>query len=149
MENEEHRAVFRASTGHDLNKRWLAQGRSLPFGAGIIGWVAATGEHLLAGDISQEPRYLPDDPRLLPDTRSELAVPLKIEDTVVGVLDVQSRALYGFDDDDLFMLNALANLGGPIGGAAVAAGGVVAGKAHSGAVIGSGSMNRTRSTPAS
>jgi sigma-B regulation protein RsbU (phosphoserine phosphatase) len=109
VENEEHRAVFRASTGHDLNKLWLAQGRSLPFGAGIIGWVAATGEHLLANDISQEPRYLPDDPRLLPDTRSELAVPLKIEDTVVGVLDVQSRSLHGFGDDDLFMLNALAN----------------------------------------
>lgn len=47
------------------------------------------------------------------------------------------------------IFNALANLGGPIGGAAVAAGGAVAGVAHSGAVIGSGSMNRTRSTPAS
>jgi serine phosphatase RsbU (regulator of sigma subunit)/putative methionine-R-sulfoxide reductase with GAF domain len=109
VEDEEHRAVFRASTGHDLNKLWLAQGRSLPFGAGIIGWVAATGEHLLAGDVAQEPRYLPDDPRLLPDTRSELAVPLKVEDKVVGVLDVQSRALHGFGDDDLFVLGALAN----------------------------------------
>lgn len=47
------------------------------------------------------------------------------------------------------ILNALASLGGPIGGAATAAGGAVAGVAHSGAVIGSGSMNRTRSTPAS
>lgn len=109
VEDEEHRAVFRASTGHDLNKLWLAQGRSLPFGAGIIGWVAGTGEHLLAGDVTQEPRYLPDDPRLLPDTRSELAVPLKVEDKVVGVLDVQSRSLHGFGDDDLFVLSALAN----------------------------------------
>lgn len=109
VEDEEHRAVFRASTGHDLNKRWKAEGRSMPFGAGIIGWVAATGEHLLAGDVAQEPRYLPDDPRLLPDTRSELAVPLKMEDKVVGVLDVQSRSLDGFGDDDLFVLNALAN----------------------------------------
>ena len=86
VEDEEHRAIFRASTGYDLNKLWTAQGRSLPFGAGIIGWVAATGEHLLAGDVAQEPRYLPDDPRLLPDTRSELAVPLKVEDKVLGVL---------------------------------------------------------------
>lgn len=109
VEDEEHRAVFRASTGYDLNKLWIAQGRSLPFGAGIIGWVAATGEHLLAGDVSQEPRYLPDDPRLLPDTRSELAVPLKVEDKVVGVLDVQSRQLNGFSDDDLFVLSTLAN----------------------------------------
>jgi phosphoserine phosphatase RsbU/P len=109
VEDEEHRAVFRASTGHDLNKRWQAEGRSLPFGAGIIGWVAVTGEYLLAGDVSQEPRYLPDDPRLLPDTRSELAVPLRVEDRVLGVLDVQSRELDGFSDDDLFVLNALAN----------------------------------------
>lgn len=109
VEDEEHRAVFRASTGYDLNKLWKAQGRSMPFGAGIIGWVAASGEHLLANDVTQEPRYLPDDPRLLPDTRSELAVPLKMEDKVVGVLDVQSRSLNGFGDDDLFVLNALAN----------------------------------------
>ncbi len=109
VEDEEHRAVFRASTGHDLNKLWIAQGRSLPFGSGIIGWVAATGKHLLAGDVTKEPRYLPDDPRLLPDTRSELAVPLKVEEKVLGVLDVQSREYNGFSDDDLFVLGALAN----------------------------------------
>ena len=47
------------------------------------------------------------------------------------------------------ILNALAGLGGPIGGAATAAGGAAASVAHSGAVIGSGSANRTRTTPAS
>jgi phosphoserine phosphatase RsbU/P len=109
VEDEEHRAIFRASTGHDLNKLWIEQGRSQRFGEGIIGWVAATGEHLLANDVAQEPRYLPDDPRLLPDTRSELAVPLKVEDKVLGVLDAQSRDLNGFSDEDLFVLNALAN----------------------------------------
>lgn len=46
------------------------------------------------------------------------------------------------------ILNALAGFGGPIGGAASAAGGVAAGVAHDGAVVGSGSMNRTRSAPA-
>lgn len=109
VEDEEHRAVFRASTGHDLNKLWIAQGRSQRFDEGIIGWVAAIGQHLLANDVTQEPLYLPDDPRLLPDTRSELAVPLKVEDKVLGVLDVQSRDLDGFSDDDLFILDALAN----------------------------------------
>ena len=37
---------------------------------GIIGWVAQHGEPLLANDVSAEPRYIPDDPRLLPDTRA-------------------------------------------------------------------------------
>ncbi|MFZ2487395.1 MAG: GAF domain-containing protein [Anaerolineae bacterium] len=109
IEDDEHRAVFRASTGHDLNKLWKAEGRSQGFGEGIIGWVAVSGQHLLANDVTKEPRYLPDDPRLLPDTRSELAVPLKVEGNVVGVLDVQSRALNGFGNDDLFILDALAN----------------------------------------
>lgn len=47
------------------------------------------------------------------------------------------------------ILNSLAGFSGPIGGAASAAGGVAAGVAHGGAVVGSGSMNRTRSAPAS
>ncbi len=58
---------------------------------GIIGWVAQHGEPLLANDVSAEPRYIPDDPRLLPDTRAELAVPLTVEGEVLGVLDVQSN----------------------------------------------------------
>lgn len=109
VEDEEHRAVFRASTGHDLNKRWLQEGRSQRFFEGIIGWVAATGEHVLANDISLEPRYIADDPRLLPGTRSELAMPLTFEGKVLGVLDVQSTDLNAFNDEDLFVLNALAN----------------------------------------
>ena len=44
VEDEEHRAVSRASTGHDLNKLWLKEGRSQRFFKGIIGWVAATGD---------------------------------------------------------------------------------------------------------
>ena len=109
VEDDRHEAIFRASTGHDLNKRWKAEGRRQGFGVGMIGSVAQSGQHLLANDVTQEPLYLPDDPRLLPDTRSELAVPLKVEDQTLGVLDVQSRELNGFDDDDLYVLNALAN----------------------------------------
>lgn len=45
------------------------------------------------------------------------------------------------------VLNALASIGGPIGSAATAAGGAVAGVAHAGAVVGSGSMDRSRNVP--
>lgn len=109
VESESHRAVFRASSGHQLNELWRGQERSQGFGEGIIGWVAETGQYLLAHDVSQEPRYIADDPRLLPDTRSELAVPLKVEGEVLGVLDVQSRESNGFGPEDLFVLEALAN----------------------------------------
>lgn len=109
VEDETHRAIFRASSGHHLNRLWREQGRSLRFDEGIIGWVAGSGHYLLANDVSQEPRYIADDPRLLPDTRSELAVPLKIEDKVLGVLDVQSQQLNAFDEEDLFIIRTLAN----------------------------------------
>lgn len=109
VEDESHRAVFRASSGYDLNNLWRQQARSQQFGEGIIGWVAATGEPILANDVTKEPRYIPDDPRLLPATRSELAVPLQFEGKVLGVLDVQSTELNAFGDEALFVLKALAN----------------------------------------
>jgi GAF domain-containing protein/HAMP domain-containing protein/anti-sigma regulatory factor (Ser/Thr protein kinase) len=80
----------------------------LPVGEGISGWVAQTGEPLLAPDVSREPRFL-----RLPDsaeTRSELAVPLKAKTAVIGVLDVQSEKLNAFDESDLVVLQSLANL---------------------------------------
>jgi signal transduction histidine kinase len=74
---------------------------------GIIGWVAATGQPLLCNDVSQEPRYLPHE--LLSRTQSELAVPLRVSDVVVGVLDVQSNRRDAFHSDDLTALQVLAD----------------------------------------
>ena len=74
---------------------------------GICGWVAGSGEPLLVNDVSQEPRYYPVKAPL--NTRSELAVPIRVKDQVIGVLDVQSAELDAFDEDDLFTLQALAD----------------------------------------
>ncbi len=110
VERDSDRALFKASSGHMLNEKWLREGRSARIGVeGIIGWVAQHGEPLLVNDVSQEPRYIPDDPRLLPDTRAELAVPLRIEDKIIGVLDVQSTTLGAFGPHDLFVLSTLAD----------------------------------------
>ncbi len=74
---------------------------------GIIGWVAGTGESLLASDVTQEPRYhgVPQ----ITETRSELAVPLRTKDKVIGVLDIQSRRLDAFDESDVVVLQSLAH----------------------------------------
>ena len=72
----------------------------------ICGWVAASGEPLLVGDVSQEPRYYPLE--VLADIRSELAVPIQVKRQVIGVLDVQSTELEAFDEEDLFTLRTLA-----------------------------------------
>jgi nitrate/nitrite-specific signal transduction histidine kinase len=76
-------------------------------GPGITAWVAATGEPLLAPDVREEPRFLflADTP----ETRSELAVPLKTKSGVVGVLNVESDQLNAFDESDLAVLQSLAH----------------------------------------
>jgi signal transduction histidine kinase/DNA-binding response OmpR family regulator len=74
---------------------------------GITGWVAQSGEPLLVPDVSQEPRYysLPEASEM----RSELAVPLKSQERVIGVLHVQSDYLDAFDESDLGVLQSLAH----------------------------------------
>jgi diguanylate cyclase (GGDEF)-like protein len=74
---------------------------------GIIGWVAQHDQPLLANDVGQEPRYYPHP--ALPDTRSELAVPIHALGKVIGVLDVQSTELDAFDESDLDTLQTLAD----------------------------------------
>lgn len=73
----------------------------------IVGWVAETGEPLLVPDVSKEPRYY-EVPQIT-ETRSELAVPLRTKNQVIGVLDVQSRRLDAFDESDVVVLESLAN----------------------------------------
>jgi nitrate/nitrite-specific signal transduction histidine kinase len=73
---------------------------------GITGWVAGSGEPLLVPDVRREPRYIEMQDS---GTCSELAVPIKLKETVIGVLDIQSVRHDAFDDSDLMLLQALAN----------------------------------------
>ncbi len=110
VEQGSDRAYFMASSGHYLSEKWQREGRTMGIGRdGIIGWVAQHGEMLLANDVTAEPRYIPDDPGLLPDTRAELATPLIVEGQVLGVLDVQSTEVGAFGQNDVFVLRTLAD----------------------------------------
>ncbi|MGB8644579.1 MAG: SpoIIE family protein phosphatase [Anaerolineae bacterium] len=105
--NEDNALVFRASTHPDVES-WRQQGESVPYGQGIVGWVLATGEPLLAADVRKEPRYITGPGHGLKDTHSELAVPLTVGKKVLGVLDVQSEQVGRFGQEDLFVLRTLA-----------------------------------------
>ncbi|HBY99673.1 MAG: GAF domain-containing protein [Ardenticatenaceae bacterium] len=72
---------------------------------GIIGQVAATGRPLVSNDVALAPHYRPH--ALVPETRSELAVPLQIGPRIVGVLDVQSNTCNAFDNTDVKTLQIL------------------------------------------
>ena len=74
-------------------------------GQGIIGAVAASGETLLIDDVSQDARYHEADAR----TRSELCVPLKIGEHVIGLINVESDQLSFFTEADQQLLETLAH----------------------------------------
>jgi signal transduction histidine kinase/DNA-binding response OmpR family regulator len=85
-----------------------AQNYRLPIGSQtIVGKVAETGESILVDDISGEPLYQPNP--LLLDTQSEAAVPLRIGSRIVGVIDIQSTQTYAFTQDDISVLQSLAD----------------------------------------
>lgn len=65
------------------------RGERLPAGTGIIGHAAITGEPFFTNDVNEVVFFSPHP--LLPDTQSELAMPIKVNERVLGVLDVQQR----------------------------------------------------------
>lgn len=94
--------IFRASTDPD-SPFWKSRGGRATLDEGLVGWVARNGEAVMAGNVSKDPRWLPDQT----DVGSEVAVPLKVGTETVGVLDVQSGDKDTFDDEDLFILRTL------------------------------------------
>ncbi len=89
-------------------KRMLARGHRLKVGAtGLVGYTAGAGKARIALDTGADAVYFnnPD----LPDTRSEIALPLKAGEQVIGVLDVQSTEPNAFSEEDIAILSTLAD----------------------------------------
>jgi GAF domain-containing protein len=74
---------------------------------GIVGYVTSSGEPRIAMDVGRDPVFFnnPD----LPETHSEMALPLKSGGDIVGALDVQSKEIRAFNSEDVQMLGLLAN----------------------------------------
>lgn len=76
-------------------------------GQGLIGEAAFHGQQILCDDVRADARYRFIDS--LPETVSEVVIPLKLEDRILGVLDVQSNQPHAFHPNDLLILEALAD----------------------------------------
>jgi len=98
---------FRAAATAQDGPPPLAPDFRVPLGEGIIGAVGQTGEEIIAQDVLIDPRY--HEHESLPETLSEACFPLKVENRVLGVLDVQSDQLNGIHEVDVLVLNALAD----------------------------------------
>ena len=73
---------------------------------GLVGWAIRERETVIVTDVAADERYLPLT--TLDATRSEIVVPLLVQERVLGVLDVQSNRADAFGGDDAFLLETLA-----------------------------------------
>jgi GAF domain-containing protein/DNA-binding response OmpR family regulator len=100
-------AIIRESTG-EAGDEMKRRGHKLPVGSrSIIGYVTELGKPLVINDVTQDPIHRPNP--LLPDTRAELGLPLKIGNRVIGAMDVQSSETNVFTPDDISVIQTLAD----------------------------------------
>jgi PAS domain S-box-containing protein len=106
LDHEQGELVMRAKAGTFTDL--FPPDHRLKLGQGIVGWVGRHGQTLLADDVEAEPRYANLYSGMIP-TRSELSVPIRVGEEVLGVLDAQSSQLGAFDENDVMMMETLAD----------------------------------------
>lgn len=100
-------AVLQAANSEG-GKKMLERGHRLKVGqTGIVGFVTGVGQPRIALNVGDDAIFFnnPD----LPDTRSEMALPLRIAENIIGALDVQSAESSAFDNEDIGILSLLAD----------------------------------------
>ena len=79
------------------------QAFGLRVGLGVVGWVAKTGEPAIVPDVTKDDRYV----EARPETRSELAAPLRIGDRIIGVFNLESNYVDAYHEGHLELVTAL------------------------------------------
>jgi GAF domain-containing protein len=105
--DQAHEFAILQAANSEGGKRMLERNHRLRLGVGVVGFSAQTGQPRIALDVGADAVFFnnPD----LPDTRSEVALPMKVRTETIGVLDVQSLEAGAFSSEDLQVLTALAN----------------------------------------
>jgi GAF domain-containing protein len=107
LDEERKNALLRESTG-EAGRQMKSHGHKLGVGSqSIVGWVTENARARVADDVTADPMHRPNP--LLPATRAELGIPLRIGETVIGALDVQSTTPYAFTPDDITILQVIAD----------------------------------------
>ena len=107
LDQQRQNAVLRAANSSG-GLRMLSRQHTLPLDAhSIVGYSTSRGEPRIALDVGTDSVYFnnPD----LPNTRSEMAIPLRVTGTVIGALDVQSIETNAFSQEDIGVLATLAD----------------------------------------
>ncbi len=106
--DEKKEYAYLRATNSEGGRRMLERQHMLKIGSvGIVGYACGKGEARIATDVGQDATFFnnPD----LPHTRSEMALPLKIGEEIIGALDVQSVESNAFTEEDIELFGILAD----------------------------------------
>jgi len=107
LDNQSRFAIIREANG-DAGQLMKGQGYRQAVGSrSAVGTVTTTGKPSIVNDVTQNPYFIAHP--LLPDTRSEMALPLKLGDRIIGALDIQSAQVNSYLPDDVAVLQILAD----------------------------------------
>jgi PAS domain S-box-containing protein len=105
VDDKKQAAVLSESTGY-AGRQLLQQGHRIPLSQdALVTRCIKTGEPVLADDVTADPSWLPNP--LLPDTRSELVVPLIVSEEIIGALDIQEREVGRFTERNVPLFEAM------------------------------------------
>jgi GAF domain-containing protein/HAMP domain-containing protein len=109
MLNEAGNTLELAAGADEVGRKMVAEGRSIPMSSeqSIVARAAQTRQGVVVNDVAVDSNFLPNP--LLPDTHSELAVPMIVNNRVIGVLDVQSENVGRFTEVDVNIKTTLAS----------------------------------------
>ena len=107
--NEAGDTLLLSAGAGDIGKQMVMEKRSIPLEAeqSLVARAARSRAGVTVNDVTADPNFLSHP--LLPDTRSEMAVPLLVGDQVLGVLDVQSEKIGHFTIEDIRVQTTLAS----------------------------------------
>lgn len=107
LDERKQYAILRAANSQ-AGLGMLKRGHRLKVGSqGIVGYVTQTGQARIALNVEDDPVYFGGAD--LPDTRSEITLPLKSGDIILGALDIQSVEANAFSEEDGSTLSILAD----------------------------------------
>ncbi|GAB4580859.1 MAG: hypothetical protein Fur0022_36030 [Anaerolineales bacterium] len=106
FDEKKEKLILVAGTGQ-IGHTMLSENYQIPRTQGLIGQAANTNQPVLVPDVRQNPVWLSNP--WLPETQAELVVPIARGEQVLGVIDIQQNMVNGLRQEDVDLIQSIAN----------------------------------------